>query len=292
MNGVPTFGEFIRQRRTTANLTRPQLAWLANLSVPYLTKIEAGANPSRRVVESLSSALQLNRGEHEYALTLADGPAPRVEPDHPTEADLAYLQLLPKPAAYLSAAFDILAANAAHQHTFPQLEPGANALEWLFLNPISRTVLVDWMGEAQNAVSLFRLQLARHRDDDRALEVIEKCLESPDFSLIWRSDSVSGDLGNPTKLVRDPQTLAIREMHVNIWRAPGLQSWSMTLCAIIDQPMAVTRPVMRERPVSSTPLNTQEGSERPSGRSTSTSVRRDPNPTQPLQLPDSKQLDG
>ncbi|QLY32295.1 helix-turn-helix domain-containing protein [Nocardia huaxiensis] len=292
MNGVPTFGEFIRQRRTTANLTRPQLAWLANLSVPYLTKIEAGANPSRRVTESLSSALQLNSAEHEYALTLAEGPAPRIEADHPSESDLEYLQLLPKPAAFISATLDMLAVNEPHRAIFQQLDPGTNMLEWLFLNPLSRTVLVDWMGEAQNSVGLFRLQLARRGEDDRAREVVENCLVNPDFAMIWRSDSVSGDPGSTTKLVRDPQTLAIREMHVKFWQAPGLQSWWFTHCAIVDQPTAVTRPVVRERPISSTPLNTSGDPNSRAGQASSTTARRDPTPTQPLQLPNSKQLDG
>ncbi|QVI23086.1 helix-turn-helix domain-containing protein [Nocardia tengchongensis] len=130
MDGVPTFGEYIRQRRTTANLTRPQLAWLANLSVPYLTKIEGGANPSRRVIESLTTALKLTPVDFEYALVLAEGPLPRIEPDQPTPADLEYLDLLnPAIGAYITGLWDIVAVNAAHHEFFPEMMAGANYLE-------------------------------------------------------------------------------------------------------------------------------------------------------------------
>ncbi|GAB4589350.1 helix-turn-helix domain-containing protein [Nocardia sp. IFM 10818] len=290
MDGVPTFGEYIRQRRTTANLTRPQLAWLANLSVPYLTKIEGGATPSRRVIESLSDALKLQPAEFEYALILAEGPAPRVELDHPTAADLEYLELLnPKPATYVSALLDILAVNASFMEVFPQLDPGVNALEWIFLNPIARTVLLDWTGEASVAVSWFRLQIARTGKQERAREIIDACLVSPEFRAAWQSDSVASSRDNPTALVRDPKTLAIRELRVNNWRASGLQSWSLYLATSVDQPTAITRPVVRERPAMSSPVNTSGDARR---RPRSNAAADDPTPTKPLQQIDGKQLGG
>ncbi|WP_067716598.1 MmyB family transcriptional regulator [Nocardia yamanashiensis] len=294
MNGVPTFGEFIRQRRTTASLTRPQLAWLANLSVPYLTKIEGGATPSRRVVESLSTALELLPAEFEYALILAEGPSPRIEPDQPSAIDLEYLELLnPKIAAFITGAMDIIAINAAHEEAFPQLLPGVNYLEWMMLNPISKTVLVDWMGEAKQAVKSFRIMLARNGPSERTQQIIDTCLESPEFGILWRGDAVANERPDRTKLVRNPKTLAITELRMNIWRTQsGLQSWMLVLGTSVDQPMAVTRPVLRERPAASRAINRSEGPDTLVMRPQPGRKGREPLPTQPLQQIISKPEDG
>ncbi|GAB0107661.1 hypothetical protein JMUB6875_66580 [Nocardia sp. JMUB6875] len=285
MDGVPTFGEYIRQRRTTANLTRPQLAWLANLSVPYLTKIEGGANPSRRVIESLGTALKLPTAEFEYSLVLAEGPLPRVEADHPTPADQEYLDLLnPAIGAYTTELWDIVAANAAHRQYFPELDPGTNYLEWLIFNPISRTVMVNWDSEIRMAAGRFRLQLARSGENERGGQILEKCLTDPDFALMWRSDSVATERANLIKLVRDPQTLAITELRINMWRTQStLQSWMLVLGATVDRPTAVTRPVVRQRPESSSPINTTSGQQNRPVRPEHTALANDPTPTKPLQ---------
>ncbi|MTE16521.1 helix-turn-helix domain-containing protein [Nocardia aurantiaca] len=249
MDGVPTFGEYIRQRRTAANLTRPQLAWQANLSVPYLTKIEGGANPSRRVIESLGTALKLSSAEFEYALILAEGPLPSADADHPTPVDLEYLDLLnPAIGAYVSGLWDIAAANAAHQEYFPELVTGTNYLEWLILNPISRTVMVNWENETRMAVGRFRIQLARAGESEHGRQILERCLADPDFALLWRSPVVV-ERSDLTKLVRDPRTLAISEIRINVWRTQSsLQSWLLALGTVVDGPTAATRSAVRQHP--------------------------------------------
>ncbi|MGW4242226.1 MmyB family transcriptional regulator [Nocardia sp. NPDC004722] len=294
MDGVPTFGEYIRQRRTTANLTRPQLAWLANLSVPYLTKIEGGANPSRRVIESLGTALKLPPAEFEYALVLAEGPLPRIEADHPTPADQEYLDLLnPAIGAYITELYDIVAVNAAHRELFLELEPGINYLEWLIFNPVARTVMVNWDAETRMAASRFRMQLARSSEDERGAEILGKCLTDPDFALMWRSDAVAAERGNLIKLVRDPRTLAITELRINLWRTQStLQSWLLVLGTTVDRPTAVTRPVVRRRPETSRPVNTNKGlKNRPVGPEEAAPAN-DPTPTKPLQQINSNLGDG
>ncbi|GAB3210400.1 helix-turn-helix domain-containing protein [Nocardia tengchongensis] len=289
MDGVPTFGEYIRQRRTTANLTRPQLAWLANLSVPYLTKIEGGANPSRRVIESLTTALKLTPVDFEYALVLAEGPLPRIEPDQPTAADLEYLDLLnPAIGAYITGLWDIVAVNAAHHEFFPEMVAGANYLEWLFFNPISRTVMVNWDNETRMAVSRFRMQLARAGEDERGAEILERCLVDPDFALLWHSDTVAVERGDLTKLVRNPRTLAITELRINLWRTQStLQSWLLVMGTVVDRPTAVTRPVMRQRPETSRAINSPEGTATPPIRPKNVAQGKDPMPTTPLRQLDS-----
>ncbi|GAB2542445.1 helix-turn-helix domain-containing protein [Nocardia heshunensis] len=294
MDGVPTFGEYIRQRRTTANLTRPQLAWLANLSVPYLTKIEGGANPSRRVIESLGTALKLPPAEFEYALVLAEGPLPRIEADHPTPADQEYLDLLnPAIGAYITGLYDIVAINTAHRELFLELEPGINYLEWLIFNPVARTVMVNWDAETRAAASRFRMQLARSGEDERGAEILGKCLTNSDFALMWRSDAVAAERSHLVKLVRDPRTLAITELRINLWRTQStLQSWLLVLGTTVDRPTAVTRPVVRRRPETSRPVNTNRDPKNRPVRPEEAAPANDPTPTKPLQQIDSNLRDG
>ncbi|MGW3544341.1 helix-turn-helix domain-containing protein [Nocardia niigatensis] len=294
MDGVPTFGEYIRQRRTTANLTRPQLAWLANLSVPYLTKIEGGATPSRRVIESLCTALKLPPAEFEYALALAEGPLPRIEADHPTATDREYLDLLnPAIGAYITELWDTVAVNAAHLEYFPELVAGVNYLEWLIFNPISRTVMVNWESEIRMAAGRFRMQLARSDNDERGRQILEKCLTDADFGLLWRSDTVTTERNDLTKLVREPRTLAITEMRINMWRTPSsLQSWLLVLGTTVDRPSAVTRPVVRKPPELSSPINAPGGPHTPSRRAKNAVPANDPSPTKPLRQISSNRSDG
>ncbi|APA94192.1 helix-turn-helix domain-containing protein [Nocardia seriolae] len=294
MDGVPTFGEYIRRRRTTANLTRPQLAWLANLSAPYLTKIEGGANPSRRVIESLGTALKLPPAEFEYALVLAEGPLPRIEADHPTPADQEYLDLLePALGAYVTELWDIIAVNAAHREAFLELEPGTNYLEWLIFNPISRTVMVNWESETRMAASRFRLQLARSGEDERGGQILEKCLADSDFALLWRSDAVASERADLVKLVRNPRTLAITEMRINLWRTQSsLQSWLLVLGTTVDQPTAVTRPVARRRPETSRAINASQGQKNRPVRPEHAVQANDKTSTKPLQQIDGNLVDG
>ncbi|MET8431095.1 helix-turn-helix domain-containing protein [Nocardia sp. NPDC004860] len=294
MDGVPAFGEYIRQRRTTANLTRPQLAWLANLSVPYLTKIEGGTTPSRRVIESLCTALKLPPAEFEYALALAEGPLPRLEADHPTPADREYLDLLnPAIGAYITELWDTVAANAAHQEYFPELVPGVNYLEWLIFNPISRTVMVNWDTEVRMAAGRFRMQLARSDDDERGRQILENCLTDSGFALLWRSDTIAVERTDLTKLVREPRTLAITELRINLWRTQSsLQSWLLMLGTTVDRPTAVTRPVVRQRPETSRSINASGGPATPSRRAKNAVPANDPSPTKPLQQISSNLSDG
>lgn len=261
MDGVPAFGEYIRERRTAARLTRQQLAWSANLSVPYLTKIEGGAVPSRRVVESLSAALELQLAEQEYALALAEGPVPDNDDNRPTAADIEYLELVsPHMAAYLTGTLDVLAANAPFCETYPELGPGVNALEWLMLNPVSRTILVDWNRQAHDAVGGFRLTVARYGLSARAKEIVDRCLPCQEFATMWSGDTVASLSHSRQVLVRNPKTLAIREFRENAWRtSSSLHSWTLYLGMIADQSHADTRPVFRERPGSSTGVNGRSG---------------------------------
>ncbi|MFI6868052.1 helix-turn-helix transcriptional regulator [Nocardia sp. NPDC050406] len=261
MDGVPTFGEYIRERRTAARLTRQQLAWLANLSVPYLTKIEGGSVPSRRVVESLGAALELQLAEREYALALAEGPIPEFEDNQPTAIDIEYLHLLePHLAAYVTPTLDVLAANAAFTETFSELRTGDNALEWLMLNPVARTVILDWERLANDAVGSLRLMVARFGLGARSREIIEHCMASPEFEALWQGDGVAAIPNSRPMLVRNPKTLAIREFRENSWRTQsGMHSWSLYLAMVADRPHAVTRPVVRERPGSSTGINERSG---------------------------------
>ena len=77
MDGVDSFGEWLRQRRDLLGLTRPELADCVGCSVSALRKIEADERrPSRQMAESLARCLAV--GPEQYVAFLEA--ARRVRP--------------------------------------------------------------------------------------------------------------------------------------------------------------------------------------------------------------------
>lgn len=74
MEGLDSFGEWLRQRRTVLGLTRAELAAGAGCSVSALRKIEADERrPSRQLAELLAGCLRINPEDHAPFLDAARG---------------------------------------------------------------------------------------------------------------------------------------------------------------------------------------------------------------------------
>ena len=85
--GIVTYGE-----RRVPGLRREELAELAGVSVPYLTRLEQGRDrhPSPQVLAALAASLRLDAAETRYLQRLAEPPPPsqpqqqpRPQPRHP-----------------------------------------------------------------------------------------------------------------------------------------------------------------------------------------------------------------
>jgi transcriptional regulator with XRE-family HTH domain len=61
MDILRQFGKLLRERRKSRDLTQEDVAHAANISVVYLSRLEAGdANPSLEVIVALSIALDIH----------------------------------------------------------------------------------------------------------------------------------------------------------------------------------------------------------------------------------------
>jgi transcriptional regulator with XRE-family HTH domain len=162
-------------RRRTAGLRREEVAQLANISATYYTFLEQGRDirPSRKVLDALAAALQLDRSErtHLHELAAGRGGAGRSVPHETLAPGLGDVvdHLDPRPTYVTGRYWDVLAANRAARALWtdwPALPAGdRNMLWWTFTAPAAREVLVDWEAEATNLLASFRAAAARNLDD-------------------------------------------------------------------------------------------------------------------------------
>ncbi|MFF4403309.1 helix-turn-helix domain-containing protein [Streptomyces sp. NPDC001262] len=178
---LPAFG-----RRRVAGLRRDELARLAGISEPYLTRLEQGVDrhPSPQVLGALARALELDADASAYMSTLA---AP--DPARPAETEVApdVHQLLDtwvdSPAYVRNRRFDVLAANKRARALAPMYEPGHNLARDMFLSPEVRRLLPQWPETAAQTAAALRAE-ADPRDTRTARLVTE--LEADEtFRRLW-----------------------------------------------------------------------------------------------------------
>lgn len=178
-------------RRRVAGLRRNELARLAGISEPYLTRLEQGVDrhPSPQVLRALARALELDADASAHLFVLA---AP--EPVRPSETEVTpdVHQLLDtwagNPAFVRNRRFDVLAANEGARALAPLYEPGRNLARDMFLGPAARRLFPDWPEIAAQTAAALRAE-ADPRDPRTARLVTE--LEADDaFRSLWaRNDA-------------------------------------------------------------------------------------------------------
>ena len=93
-NAVGTLGDYLKEQRTSAQLSLRQLAEQAGVSNPYLSQIERGLRkPSAEVLQQLARALRIS-AEQLYIR------AGIVSPDDGVGGDGAFFLLLDEPEVY------------------------------------------------------------------------------------------------------------------------------------------------------------------------------------------------
>ncbi|MFG2793717.1 helix-turn-helix domain-containing protein [Streptomyces sp. NPDC048419] len=173
-------------RRRVPGLRREELAQLAGISEPYLTRLEQGVDrhPSPQVLRALARALQLDTDETAYMLALAD---PDPVPPSETEVARDVHQLLDAwvgaPAYVRNRRFDVLAANKQARALAPMYEPGHNLARDMFLAPEARQLFPDWPEIAAQTAAALRAE-ADPRDPQTALLVAELTADV-DFRRLW-----------------------------------------------------------------------------------------------------------
>ena len=227
--------------RRVSGLRRSEVAMLAGVSVEYYAKLERGsiAGASSAVLDSLSTALQLDDTERAHLLDLAraaDGiPLSGRARRRPTRQSVSRptlqwtLEAIADGVAFVRNAHqDLLATNALGRVFYsPVIGDGGrtpNLARFQFLDPASRDFYPDWDLFAEMCVSIMRAEAGRD-PHDRALQdlVGELCTRSETFRSLWGAHNVRTH-GAGTKRFHHPEvgelTLAYEELAITA--EPGL----------------------------------------------------------------------
>lgn len=173
-------------RRRVAGLRRDELARLAGISVPYLTRLEQGVDqhPSPQVLRALARALELDADTSAYLFTLA---APDSGRPPETEVTPDVHQLLDawagSPAYVRNRRFDVLAANKWARALAPMYEPGHNLARDMFLDPGTRRLFPDWPEIAAQTVAALRAEADPR--DPRTERLVAELVKDDDFRTLW-----------------------------------------------------------------------------------------------------------
>ncbi|WP_433669701.1 helix-turn-helix domain-containing protein [Nocardia sp. CA-136227] len=232
------FGDYIRQRRQAAWLTRTDLAKKANLSVSLIEKIELGTRqPTLHALQILFDTLDVapmyRRHILDRSLPGLLGPPPPATSPEPGPDDLVALAGIETPACfYTLPTFTIVAANSAHQHLFPGLVPSVSFPEWLFLNPTARDVIVDWDQEARRCLHSIHQLSPNVAKDPRLSAMATACSQAPEWDELWNSQSPK--TFTPHLLVRTPTSQQIR-LHIHTY-SPEYPQRTWWLCHLVRGP--------------------------------------------------------
>jgi transcriptional regulator with XRE-family HTH domain len=173
-------------RRRVTGLRREELARLAGISEPYLTRLEQGVDrhPSPQVLRSLARALELDADATAYLLSLAD-PVPQRPQESAVSPDV--LQLVDawtgSPAYVRNRRLDVLAANKHARALAPMYEPGHNLTRDMFFDPAVRQLLPDWPEIAAQTVAALRAEADPH--DPRTARLVAELETDDDFRRLW-----------------------------------------------------------------------------------------------------------
>jgi MmyB-like transcription regulator ligand binding domain len=165
------------------------------------------------VLDSLARALRLDDTERAHLFALARLPRiPFATPDAGTTEVRPSVQMLidglDQPAFVIGRRMDILATNRMARALLtdfdarPQRE--RNHARWIFLDPATRELYVDWPVVARENVAILRHDAAQHPDDPQLRELIgELSMASPEFRTWWAEHDVA-TRNSGTKRYRHP----------------------------------------------------------------------------------------
>jgi transcriptional regulator with XRE-family HTH domain len=210
--GLPADGRV----RRVPGLRREEVAFLANVSTDYYTRLEQGRriNPSPGVLEAIAQALDLDAAGRAHFGHLVGTPLSEASP-HRTAVQRVrpglhqFLDALDgQPAFVLGRRTDILASNRmarALLADFDRLRPAErNYARWVLLSDEARGLFVDWDVQARAAVESLRLDAGRDPDDPLTARLVDELTRlSPEFATWWSEHRVY-QRTHGTKRLRHP----------------------------------------------------------------------------------------
>lgn len=184
-------------RRRTPGLRREEVAQLSYVSTTWYTWLEQGRGiaVSPRTLSSIATALQLSQAERDYLFSLAELTDPLNSVALSFEPDVkAIVQRMTSPCYIMNAAWQVVAWNPQAAALFSGwLTDGQapNMLEFIFINPFARQLVVDWPERAQRIVAELRAE-SIHLEKSAPLRVtIDSLLQqSEEFAQWWQKHHV------------------------------------------------------------------------------------------------------
>ncbi|WP_434590180.1 helix-turn-helix transcriptional regulator [Brevibacterium sp. 1718] len=231
--------------RRVPGMRREELAWAADISVDYYTKLEQGraTRPSPTVVASLAEALQLDALNRRYLGALAS-PEPAVsskdDSDLVRAAEATLRRLggqIRDPIMLHLLTHDLIIRRLdpdSARVLFPEGRapadrgPDVSLLEYIFAEPISRHVYVDWSAKAREVVGLAHLSLATSEPTARLLATLDRLWElSSAFRYLW-SRFEPHDKGTGTWRLTLPG-VGVTECDFSTFRTPSCTDVSLVV---------------------------------------------------------------
>jgi transcriptional regulator with XRE-family HTH domain len=189
-------------RRRTPGLRRDELAQLCGVSSTWLTWLEQGrpVSASAKTLTRLADVMQLSVAERAYLFQLAGRLDVQVE-EATTAADAelsALVNAIKTPAYVLNRQWDAIAWNRLARELFvawlegkPSTLSGPNLLRFMFLDPSSRVLTVDWHTRASRLVAEFRADCGKHLEMSSIRDLVDTLsAQSEDFRRLWNMQQV------------------------------------------------------------------------------------------------------
>ncbi len=215
--------------RRVKGLRREEISVLTGISADYYSRLEQGRerNPSARVVEALSRALQLDSDARGRLFRLS-GINPSLGPDSmPARVHPALLRLLedssPAVAYALSPCLDVLAVNQRARALLSPFGSGINLARALFTHSKARVFFAEWPRAAAATVQTLRHNALQCPEDIDIPDLVGELLaRSADFSCLWESGT-EADLARAYGAVVHPDVGPLELTYTTFSRpdAPG-----------------------------------------------------------------------
>jgi transcriptional regulator with XRE-family HTH domain len=196
------------RRRRTPGLRREEVAELSGISATWYTWIEQAreVSVSPTALARLCATLHLSPAERAYVFELAGKRDPALSlsggaMDAPA-ALIAAVAAVTAPAYVLDRMWRARAWNPVAAELFVGwldgglMQDDRNLMRYMFLNPVARTLVVDWEERALRLLAEFRLDYGRHLDDVEMNALIAELRgQSALFTAAWDRQTVVGREG-------------------------------------------------------------------------------------------------
>jgi transcriptional regulator with XRE-family HTH domain len=230
--------------RRVPGLRREEVALLAGVSVDYYTRLERGTatGVSDTVLEALARALQLDEAERVHLFDLVRArqkTAPRMRRRPSPQGVRPSVQrmldaMTGAPALVRNARHDLLAANglgrALYAAHFESIVGPPNSARFVFLDPRSPEIYVDWDQVANDIVASLRAEAGRDPYDRDLSDLVgELSTRSEPFRTLWAAHDVRvHDTGR--KRMRHPLVgeLDLTYESLQLVADPGLSLFAFT----------------------------------------------------------------